>query len=67
LVTAAFSADGELERTFGEQGVHRWTVQESQSSYGSALALDDQGRILIAGEADSGAFADAYVMRFLAN
>ena len=66
FVLARYQPDGQLDPSFGTGGIVT-TAMVVHNSKGRCLALQPDGRILLAGEVDGSGAADFGVARYLAN
>ncbi|WP_395737483.1 cadherin-like beta sandwich domain-containing protein [Prosthecobacter sp.] len=59
------NADGTLDTTFNSTG--KTTLDTGNEDYGNAVALQSDGKIVVAGKTGSGSGGDTIVVRYLAN
>jgi len=72
FAAARFNSDGTLDETFNagsltQPGTVTTTVQDSTSAIGTSVAIQENGKIIIAGQADVGGANHFAVARFLTN
>ena len=65
LAVARFAVDGSLDTAFGNSGVATWD-RGNGDDRGEALALQPDGGILVAGEANNGSHGELALARFTA-
>lgn len=65
VLVARYDTDGTLDATFDGDGVNTFDI--AGDDYGYAIALQDDGRILIAGTSKNGSNTDILVMRLTAD
>jgi uncharacterized delta-60 repeat protein len=66
IILLGYSADGVLDTTFGTNGVVTTPIG-SNYSLAHGLAVQDSGKIIVAGSTDAGSNNDIVVIRYLSN
>jgi uncharacterized delta-60 repeat protein len=59
-----FQSDGTLDATFGTGGLVTYNGSANQDDYGHGIALDSDGKILVAGETKGSTYINAAVWRY---
>ncbi|HLZ19135.1 MAG TPA: delta-60 repeat domain-containing protein [Smithellaceae bacterium] len=67
VLVVRFHGDGALDASFGADGVFTWNGSGNGTDYGQAIALQADGRIVIAGFSHNGVSEDVLVMRLQAD
>ncbi|MFT5980328.1 MAG: putative delta-60 repeat protein [Flavobacteriales bacterium] len=59
-----YNEDGSLDAAFGENGIATLDVQLGSEDIAYDLAIQNDGKIVVAGSSDNGPDKDAFVVRF---
>jgi uncharacterized delta-60 repeat protein len=65
VLVARFDTTGSLDTTFGTDGTVTWNGTAGGTDYGQGIALQSDGKLIIAGFSHNGANEDLLVMRLL--
>lgn len=67
FITVRYMPDGNLDAEFGEDGIVITDFPSTDNDIARAIAIDDEGRIIVAGKTDNGNDDDFGLIRYLAN